>query len=160
MGVLLGSEAGAAYAATIYCGGGTCNGTSNPDTMYGTGGTDYISGNGGADTINADSGDDSLYGNNGDDNLSAGYGNDVLNGAAGADSLNAGPGADSLDGGTNNSTYGDILAGDPGNDQLYSHLDFGAPDGLFGRQDSDQCFVGTNDVVDNCEAIFYYSPCG
>lgn len=48
-----GGSIGAAYAATINCGGGSCIGTTNDDTINGTDGADNIEGRTGADHVYA-----------------------------------------------------------------------------------------------------------
>ena len=89
----------------ILTGGGTIDGTGNPQAntitgnseanrLQGLGGDDSLTGGGGADTLEGGSGDDNLAGGIGSDNLRGGDGRDTLDGEAGADTLEGGAGAD------------------------------------------------------------------
>jgi len=80
----------AAYAATITCTGGTCNGTSRSDTLKESSGDDQMYGFRGADLIDARTygGDEDIgYGGGGDDKVKVNDGDfeDTANGGGGSD---------------------------------------------------------------------------
>jgi Ca2+-binding RTX toxin-like protein len=124
--------AGTASAATIYCTGGPCYGTSGLDIIYGTTGPDQIYGYDGNDRIYGYQGGDTLYGGPGDDGIYGGDSGDDLLGGTGADDLWGQAGSDALHGNDGN----DELEGGAGQDYHYG--------------------MGHNDVVRLCVGEPYY----
>jgi hypothetical protein len=82
--------AAVAYAASVTCDGGRCEGTDE---------NDQITGSLQVDAIYAKAGEDEVRARTGHDLVRAGGGGDFIEGAVGADTLRGGPGGDFLDGG-------------------------------------------------------------
>src|SRR5918994_6531110 len=85
--VLLVAFAGVAWAADVFCMGGPCEGTEQPDFITGTPGRDQIFALGGGDFVSALAGQDELNGQNGQDQLFGDNNADTYNGGNGSDSL-------------------------------------------------------------------------
>jgi Ca2+-binding RTX toxin-like protein len=156
--------AAAAYAATITCDGGRCEGTNEPDQITGSKQPDVIYARGASDRVEAEAGHDWVAGEEGVDFLRGGTGSDTLHGNKRADFLRGGRGDDHL--------YGDNdpLAGRPGIEII---LDFEERDsdvayGGIGDEeihvddddgndyvncgpDGGEAFTDRGDVVENCD---------
>jgi Ca2+-binding RTX toxin-like protein len=107
--------------------------TGHQDLFYGTqSDNDTIEGGDGNDTINGGVGADVIHGGNGDDNISGGQGiagaMDQLYGDAGNDIIKAG-----------SQTFGSLLDGGAGNDQLYGNF---AADTIKGGDGNDYLSTG------------------
>jgi Ca2+-binding RTX toxin-like protein len=138
-------SAGVAFAQSISCQGGSCEGTPEGDLMTGSPIDDSIFARGGADVVHARAGDDSVFG---------GPRADTLYGESGIDELFGGTGADTLYEGSNNEPdqwLGSTLCGGRGDDRLYGGR---GPDRYqFGEQWGKDTVVGEaedgpGDVVD------------
>jgi Ca2+-binding RTX toxin-like protein len=97
--VVLVLASGVALARTVFCDGGRCFGTNNPDTMYGSSRQDAMYGLKGADLMRGDGKDDSVNGDGGRDKLVGGRGRDTVNGGDGDDRVIGSPGHDKLNAG-------------------------------------------------------------
>ena len=100
--------AGAAYAATVTCEGGDCQGTEEADEITGSLQSDSIFADEGDDDVNARTGHDFVRGAEGDDKVDGGGGFDTLRGNRGADRLRGGHGDDFIFGNDNPSSSGDL----------------------------------------------------
>lgn len=128
--------AGVAYAATITCTGGDCNGTNEADTMNGSPIDDKMLAMDGGDTLNGEGGMDALKGQGGGDQIFGGEGNDKVKGGFGMDRVEGGDGNDLVRGGTHgnaNDRARDLLLCGPGRDKVI--------------------FVRGQDVVRGCEIL-------
>ena len=128
--------AGTAVAITMkQCGGGECQGTTDPELLYGTGVEDTVYGRGGGDRI---------YGYGDDDRLKGGPGADGIYGGSGDNRMKAGSGADEVYGGAGD----EILRGstiEQTDDGVRDILDCG------GGLDTVYFVPGQDQVADNCE---------
>ena len=126
--------AGVAYAATIDCNGGDCQGTNDADTMNGSPQDDTMLAMDGGDTLFGVGGMDALKGQGGGDEIFGGEGNDKVKGGFGMDRVDGGEGNDLVRGGTHsnaNDRARDVLICGPGRDKVF--------------------FVRGQDVLEDCE---------
>ena len=97
MAAALVAASGVAWAATIQCPGGFCQGTAKSDVIRGTDAFDRIIAWGGNDTVSGFGTGDEIYGVFGNDKLSGGPGGDYLDGGPGNDKLSGDVGNDIID---------------------------------------------------------------
>ena len=90
-----------AYAASVTCDGGRCEGTDEADQITGSFGPDTIFADAGFDDVGAKPGHDFVQGAEGEDTIKGGRGEDTLRGNSGSDVVNGGRVDDNLDGGGN-----------------------------------------------------------
>lgn len=150
MALVVGS--GVAFAATVRCGGGPCEGTARPDVLKGSDFRDSIYGFGA---------EDRLYGNGGNDLLRGGLGADEMYGGSGSDGFYGEGGADLLSGGSGR----DRLTGGSGKDTVYGGSEDDSIAVQDGRFDVVNCGPGSYDAVvmdrgldriRNCENVYVY----
>lgn len=96
MALALTMAAGVAYAATITCDGGDCNGTTEDDTITGSVNRDEIDARAGDDFVNARAGFDRVFGQAGVDELYGGGNGDFVGGGPGRDTVVGGSGEDGM----------------------------------------------------------------
>jgi Ca2+-binding RTX toxin-like protein len=155
--------AGVAWALTVNCqvGGGTCEGTDEPDELIGTNTPDFMNAKQDDDRLLGRGGRDDMFGDDlgpedtrtdGDDEVFGNDGNDAMNGFGGSDLLRGGGNADSIDATEASENPGkDTVWGDGGRDFILAND--GVKDTIDCGEDEDTVlFDEKRDVVaDNCE---------
>ncbi len=145
----------AAYAATIKCTGGPCNGTPQRDTITGSRFSDEISARGGSDEVNARGGLDEVDAGRGNDTVRGQRDTDILDGGVGRDLIEGNRGNDDIIDGPLEEFDRDLIFGGSGIDSVDSRNFPASRDIVNCGPGEDNVSADAADVVRaNCEVVF------